>query len=86
MDCPICLTNVEGEFKIKTPCKHALCLKCFMKLKTPICPLCRYNFKDKLPITIKEHFKTKEDLERINIPVISNLVDLNDEYEFPPLR
>ena len=88
MDCPICLTKATGKFKIKTPCKHALCLRCFLKLKNTICPLCRFDFKDKLPGPLKLHFKNKEELEKINIPTASiyNSVDLNDEHEFPPLR
>lgn len=85
MDCPICLTSAKGEFKIKTPCNHALCLKCFMKLKKTICPLCRADFNDKLPGPIKLHFKTKQELEQINIQMISTTIDINDEYEFPPL-
>lgn len=85
MDCPICLTSAKGEFKIKTPCNHALCLKCFMKLKKPICPLCRADFNDKLPGPIKLHFKTKQELEKINIQTVSTTIDINDEYEFPPL-
>ena len=31
------------------------------------------------------YFKNKEALEKINIPTILNQVDINDEYEFPPL-
>ena len=85
MDCPICLTKATNEFKIKTPCDHVFCLRCFLKLKNTICPLCRSNFKDKLPGPLKIHFKHKEEMEKINIPVIPVPVDINDEHEFPPL-
>jgi hypothetical protein len=56
-----------------------------MKLKKTICPLCRADFNDKLPGPIKLHFKTKQELEQINIQMISTTIDINDEYEFPPL-
>ena len=42
------LESLEGEFKIKTPCGHALCLKCFLKLKNTLCPMCRKDFKETL--------------------------------------
>ena len=85
MDCPICLTRAKGEFKIKTPCNHAFCLRCFLKLPSTLCPICRRDFKNELPGDFKRHFETKEALEKINIQVVSNPVDINDEYEFPPL-
>jgi hypothetical protein len=85
MDCPICLTRAKGEFKIKTPCNHALCLRCFLKLQNTLCPMCRRDFKNELPGDLKRHFETKEALEKINIPIVSNSVDIDDEYEFPPL-
>ena len=85
MDCPICLSKINSEFKIKTPCNHALCLKCFLKLKNTICPLCRFDFKEKLPGLLKTHFNNKEALAKINISVLQASLDLNDEHEFPPL-
>lgn len=85
MDCPICLTRAKGEFKIKTPCNHALCLRCFLKLQNTLCPMCRRDFKNELPGDLKRHFETKEALEKINIQMVSNSVDITDEYEFPPL-
>ena len=85
MECPICLTSAKGEFKIKTPCHHAFCLRCFLKLPNTLCPLCRRDFKKELPYDLKLHFETKEKLEEINIPVVSRTVDINDEYQFPPL-
>ena len=85
MDCPICLTRAKGEFKIKTPCNHAFCLRCFLKLSNTLCPLCRRDFKNELPGYLKLHFETKKELEKINIQMVSNTVDINDEHEFPPL-
>ena len=85
MDCPICLTSAKGEFKIKTPCNHAFFFFFFLKLPNTLCPLCRRNFKNELPGDLKLHFETKEKLDEINIPTVSNRVDINDEYEFPPL-
>ena len=85
MDCPICLTSAKGEFKIKMPCNHAFCLRCFLKLPNTLCPMCRRDFKNELPGDLKQHFETKEELDKINIPMVSNSVDINDEYEFPPL-
>ena len=85
MDCPICLTSAKGEFKIKTPCNHAFCLRCFLKLPNTLCPICRQDFKKKIPGELKTQFETKEKND-INEPVILRTVDIDDEYEFPPLR
>lgn len=85
MECPICLTSAKGEFKIKTPCNHAFCFRCFLKLPNTLCPMCRQDFKNELPGYLKRHFETKEALEKINIPLVSNVIDISDEYEFPPL-
>ena len=82
MNCPICLLNSTNQFQIKTPCNHEICMKCFLKLKTTICPLCRYDFKNELPGSLKQHFNIKQELEKINLRTSLNL---NDEYEFPPL-
>ena len=59
MECPICLTSAKGEFKIKTPCHHAFCLRCFLKLPNTLCPLCRRDFKKELPYDLKLHFHDK---------------------------
>ena len=83
-ECPICLNNTKGAFNITTPCNHMLCLGCFLKLKKMICPICRCDFKDKLPGYIKSYFDKKKELEK-NVQNAYNLIDINDEYEFPPL-
>jgi hypothetical protein len=55
-----------------------------MKLKKPICPICRCDLKNKLPAYIKSYFNTKEEIEK-NTQITYNLIDIDDEYEFPPL-
>jgi hypothetical protein len=56
-----------------------------LKLPNTLCPMCRQDFKNELPGYLKRHFETKEALEKINIPLVSNVIDISDEYEFPPL-
>lgn len=74
MHCPICLENINKKFIIKTPCKHEICLGCFINLQTKICPLCRKDYSKELPDFFKAHFT--EDKIKLNI------FDISD---FPPL-
>ena len=84
MECPICLIDTKNEFNITTPCNHTLCLGCFLKLKKMLCPICRNDLKDKLPKFIIAYFNKKKEKEK-NTQAAYNLIDLNDQYEFPPL-
>ena len=72
--CPICLTTTKDKFIIKTPCNHEICLECFINLRKAKCPLCREDYRGKLPDFFKCHFT--ENKTQINV------FDVND---FPPL-
>jgi hypothetical protein len=40
-NCPICMDSMGNSGCVDTPCKHKFCLKCYLKLNDPRCPLCR---------------------------------------------
>ena len=47
-ECPICYIEIpENAFKI-LECKHSLCNLCFSKLRSRVCPFCRYPIKNKI--------------------------------------
>ena len=52
--CAICLNNMYKYTCVYVPCKHAFHYKCLKELievgKTYTCPLCRYNFRETLPV------------------------------------
>ena len=49
MECCVCLEPLDKMIKVVTPCKHELCIKCFIELIDPLCPLCRNNLKPYIP-------------------------------------
>lgn len=82
MSCPICLLQTKGKFQIKLPCKHVMCLTCFMKLNKDSCPMCRSTFIEKLPNYLRDYFSHIIGESKV---VHSSAPNLEDEYEFPPL-
>ena len=42
IDCSVCMEKTVGV----TICKHILCQKCFSKLSTKICPMCRHDLEE----------------------------------------
>ena len=41
-NCPICMDLIHNNSGcVVTPCGHNFCLRCYLKLKDPRCPLCR---------------------------------------------
>ena len=38
-ECPICLEDLKGLFKIVTPCNHTYCLNCFLDLLDKNAPI-----------------------------------------------
>lgn len=80
--CFICFESTKNEFTITTPCKHTLCLRCFLKLKKTECPMCRKDFINKLPIMLDNHFDNKKKIENVGL---QSYYDLQDNYDFPPL-
>lgn len=83
-ECPICLSDLNDVFKIKTSCNHIFCLQCFVKLKDFLCPLCRIDFEDNLPSEIKEIIRLNATYSK-GIGSNSIIVDVNNLTEFPPL-
>ena len=45
IDCPICY-KLSNDF-FKANCNHSWCNDCNKKIKSNLCPICRYEFKDK---------------------------------------
>ena len=41
VECPICMDNFEEHTLKLTACNHKVCYKCFYKLTTDKCPMCR---------------------------------------------
>ena len=40
--CPICMDLMDKNSGcVDTPCNHKFCLKCYLKLEDPHCPMCR---------------------------------------------
>jgi hypothetical protein len=61
--CKICLT--KDFFKIKTSCNHKICIDCLTNLNKPLCPFCRNDLTNELPIKI--------------INIINNINNINNE-------
>ena len=79
LECIICL---DSKFYVsKTSCNHNLCIDCLFKLKKMICPMCRKDLSYELPNIVKDHIL--RNIEKNNN--ISTSINLNDDYEFPPL-
>ena len=41
MECPVCYEELAKRVRVTTPCEHVVCLRCFLRLRPPRCPLCR---------------------------------------------
>ena len=97
IECCICMetkTNSKKDIIYNIlPCNHILCLYCLCEMRNFDCPLCRYNFKQKIPariITIIENNKlnNSNSLTRNNNinNSINNNIDFTSNYQFPPLK
>lgn len=80
IECGICLEN--KFFVSKTPCSHYLCIDCLFRLKQTICPYCRYNIEKDLPSIVKDKILNNNKKEKKN----NGSLELNNDYEFPPLN
>ena len=58
IDCPICYKLSKDFFKSK--CNHSWCIDCNKKIKSNLCPMCRYEFKN-------ERENTDIDLEYLRV-------------------
>ena len=79
-ECIICLEN--KIYITYTSCKHALCVDCLFHMKNMLCPMCRKDLSNELPLIVKDNILNN--LSKNDKVNISNL-QLNDQYEFPPL-
>ena len=79
-ECPICMNDINNSFIITTPCKHKFCLECFLKLNDMLCPLCRNDFINSLPESIKNIIRGNKYVER----KIENL-NFDNLLDFPYL-
>ena len=49
-DCPVCFGPLATVVRCVLPCTHTLCLRCLLRLRTPVsCPLCRADLAALLP-------------------------------------
>ena len=78
LECCICLD--DKFFVSRTPCNHSICIDCLFRLKQTICPYCRYDLEKDLPGIVKDKILNNKKKEKN-----SNL-ELNNDYEFPPLN
>ena len=67
-ECPICFIELNNIFSVNTPCKHTLCLECFVQLKDNTCPICRGKLKLKHVSAIKQKFKDNFKLNNVDFP------------------
>ncbi len=52
-----------------TPCKHNLCYKCYVKLETKLCPICRTSLE--VPQLTLEQIANNA-INSLNLPIINN--------------
>lgn len=77
-----CLICWDKKFYVsKTGCNHSICIDCLFHLKKMECPMCRSDLSNELPNIVKDYILKK----KINNKNINNKLQLNDNYEFPPL-
>jgi hypothetical protein len=62
-ECNICMESFPKDVYQYLPCFHKMCKFCFVSLKKPECPYCKYSFSDEL--TEKEE---EDIIENLNIP------------------
>ena len=48
-ECPVCLDDCKGRIWCVFPCLHSVCMHCTTQMRSPLCPLCRYDLSDALP-------------------------------------
>ena len=61
MECPICLECEEERCRLYFPCKHHMCLDCFVRLAKLECPMCRFNLAKSVPSCV---MRPHADIER----------------------
>lgn len=75
-ECPVCFLD---NWMMKTPCSHAICLDCLLKLRKDECPSCRKPLLYSLPREIKSI------VTMYKPPKVSRILNINDRDEFPML-
>ena len=63
MECKICMDSFPKDVFQYLPCAHSLCKFCFLNLKKPECPYCKYSFSDEMSEEQEEYF-----LETLEVP------------------
>ena len=53
-ECPVCYEDMNDAISVHFPCKHGMCLTCFSKLKSHNCALCRKDFHELIPDSIRK--------------------------------
>ena len=79
--CPVCLDELDNNFKITTPCNHNFCFKCFVGLYSFQCPYCRKDFKNALPEKIHTIILENSKKE----PKNKTMLNIFNHNDFPPL-
>lgn len=81
MECAICFEDMTKEFRVITPCNHEICFKCLLRLYELKCPLCRENFRSKIPASLMPVFLQNARLERSR----TGSLNIYNTIDFPPL-
>jgi hypothetical protein len=63
--CKICFT--KDFFKIKTSCNHKICIDCLTNINKPLCPFCRNDLTNELPIKIINIINNNNNNENENL-------------------
>ena len=66
-ECPVCYDDAQVNIKTILPCKHYICLSCLCKLKKFECVLCRTDFSDVMPESMKNKEISSNNIIRDNI-------------------
>ena len=79
--CTICLEDLEQRMTTYLPCKHAFHYKCWQQMveqRTYLCPLCRFNFSEALPVVGIVPVSAEDDVDNIAVLTIFTHMDLYD--------
>lgn len=59
-ECPVCFEELDTRMTVTTPCRHSFCLNCLLEFKSHICPICRFDFQENMPVERRPKLVTME--------------------------
>ena len=78
LECSVCLEKTVSS----TTCNHKLCKKCFTKLVTKVCPICRENIDTRPQININQITPMGFEHNNNNIVIYRTDEDDGEDEEF----